>query len=164
MASPDYINIIERKLIDQLRIDFPGAHVFGQFPEAEEVSYPCIILEITSSGQFDKFMGEQLTFGGVTKKGELVGLVYLIHLIVDKDTQLTVNGAIFKQRRLLNYLMLSVANTFTDMSPSEFGTDVEVVQQDLSNWSDIGYDPELELWGGSAVYMLVFKNYRDLGS
>ena len=55
MASPDYINIIERKLIDQLRIDFPGAHVFGQFPEAEEVSYPCIILEITSSGQFDKF-------------------------------------------------------------------------------------------------------------
>ena len=30
-------------------------------------------------------MGEQLTFGGTTKKGELVGLVYLIHLIVDKD-------------------------------------------------------------------------------
>jgi hypothetical protein len=162
--APDYINIIERKLIDQIRSDFPGATVFGQYPEAEDIKYPAIILEITSSGQFDRFIGERLTFGGTVQKGELVGLVYLIHLIVDKDTQMTVNSEVFKQRRLLNYLMLSVANTFTDMTPSEFGSDVEVVQQDLSNWSDIGYDPELELWGASAVYMLVFKNYRALGA
>jgi len=87
----------------------------------------------------------------------------MIHLILDKDAQLTVNDEIFKQRRLLNYLMLTVANAFTDMGTegSEWPATVEVTQQELSNWTDIAYDAELELWGGSAVYLLVFKNYRD---
>ena len=163
MASPDYINIIERALITKLRLIFPGCHVFGQYPEAEGVAYPAIILEITSSGVFDKFIGEGVTFGGVAKKGELVGLVYMIHLILDKNAQLTVNDEVFKQRRLLNYLMLTVANTFTDMgnAGSEWPATVEVTQQELSNWTDIAYDAEMELWGGSAVYLLVFKNYRD---
>jgi hypothetical protein len=163
MASPDYINNIERALITKLRVIFPGCHVFGQYPDAEDVAYPAIILEITSSGVFDKFMGEGMTFGGENKRGELVGLVYLIHLILDKDAQLTVNDEVFKQRRLLNYLMLTTANAFTDMGTegSEWPATVEVTQQELSNWTDIAYDAELELWGGSAVYLLVFKNYRD---
>jgi len=165
MASPDYINIIERALIDKLRSAsvLPGCHIFGEYPDAVDVAYPAIILEITSSGVFDRFMGEGVTFGGVAKKGELVGLVYLIHLILDKDAQMTINSEVFKQRRLLNYLMLTVANTFTDMgsTDSDWPDTVEITQQDLSNWSDIAYDPELELWGASAVYLLVFKNYRD---
>jgi hypothetical protein len=164
MATPDYINIIERALIDQLRDDFDGCHVFGQYPEAVEIAYPALIVEITSSGLFDKFMGEKLTFGGEEKTGELVGLMYMIHLIVDKDSQMTVNSEVFKQRRLMNYLMLNVVNTFTDMGGSIGGTwptTVEITHQELSNWTDIGYDPEMELWGASAVYMLVFKNYRS---
>ena len=164
MATPDYINIIERALIDQLRDDFDGCHVFGQYPEAVEVAYPALIVEITSSGLFDKFMGEKLTFGGEEKTGELVGLMYMIHLIVDKDSQMTVNSEVYKQRRLMNYLMLNVVNTFTDMGGSIGGTwpaTVEITHQELSNWTDIGYDPEMELWGASAVYMLVFKNYRS---
>jgi len=167
MASPDYINIIERKMITQLRSDFPGCHVFGQYPEAVDLSYPALILEITSSGLFDKFMGEKLTFGGEDKIGELVGLMYMVHLIVDKDAQMTVNAELFKQRRLMNYLMLNVVNTFTDMGSDRGGTwpaTVEITHQELSNWTDIGYDAEMELWGASAVYMLVFKNYRDLPS
>jgi hypothetical protein len=39
-------------------------------------------------------------------------------------------------------------------------TGTEVLQQDLNNWSDIGYDPALEMYGASAVYMIAFKNYR----
>jgi len=164
MASPDYINIIERQLIGQLREDYDGCHVFGQYPDAVDVGYPALIFELTSSGLFDKFMGEKLTFDGATKTGELVGLMYIVHLIVDKDAQLTINSEVFKQRRLLNYLVLGVANTFTDMGTSRGGAwpaTVEIVQQELSNWSDVGYDPEMELWGASAVYMIVFKNYRD---
>jgi len=86
--------------------------------------------------------------------------MYIIHLILDKDAQMTINSEVYKQRRLMNYLLLNVVNTFTDMTPTQFGTDVEVTYQDLSNWTDVGYDPEMELWGASAVYMLVFKNYR----
>jgi hypothetical protein len=158
--APDFINIIERKLINQLRDDFPGCHVFGQYPDAVDISYPAIIVEISTSGLFDKFMGEKLSFDGQDKKGELVGLMYIIHLILDKDAQMTINSEVYKQRRLMNYLLLNVVNTFTDMTPTQFGTDVEVTYQDLSNWTDVGYDPEMELWGASAVYMLVFKNYR----
>tara|TARA_Y100000034_G_scaffold56659_1_gene69314 strand:+ start:44 stop:526 length:483 start_codon:yes stop_codon:yes gene_type:complete len=159
MAS-DFINIIERKLINQLRDDFPGCHVFGQYPDAVDISYPAIIVEISTSGLFDKFMGEKLSFDGQDKRGELVGLMYIIHLILDKDAQMTINSEVYKQRRLMNYLLLNVVNTFTDMTPTQFGSDVEVTYQDLSNWTDVGYDPEMELWGASAVYMLVFKNYR----
>ena len=165
MAEADYINIIERALINQLRSDYDGCHVFGQYPDAVDVAYPALILELTSSGLFDRFMGEKLTFDGETKSGELVGLMYIIHLIVDKDAQLTVNSEVFKQRRLLNYLMLGVANTFTDMGTSRGGTwptNVEIVKQELSNWSDVGYDAPMELWGASAVYMVVFKNYRPM--
>jgi len=167
--APDYINIIERALITQLRTDYDGCHVFPQYPDAVDVAYPALIMELTSSGLFDRFMGEKLTFDGVTKTGELVGLMYLVHLIIDKDAQMNVISgsdptAVFKQRRLLNYLMLGVANTFTDMGTSRGGTwpsNVEITRQELSNWSDVGYDAEMELWGASAVYMLVFKNYRD---
>lgn len=158
--APDFINIIERKLINQLRDDFDGCHVFGQYPDAVDISYPAIIVEISTSGLFDKFMGEKLSFDGQDKTGELVGLMYIIHLILDKDAQMTINGEVYKQRRLMNYLLLNVVNTFTDMTPAQFGSDVEVTYQDLSNWTDVGYDPEMELWGASAVYMLVFKNYR----
>jgi len=30
----------------------------------------------------------------------------------------------------------------------------------MQAWSEIGYVPELELWGASAVYMVSFKNWR----
>ena len=95
----------------------------------------------------------------------MVGLVFTIHIIVDKESQkqidTTGNGSpdtMFKQRRLLNYLLLNVANTITDMTFD--ASKVEIVERELGNWVDIGYDPELELYGGSCVYTVVFKNYR----
>lgn len=90
--APDYINIIERALITQLRTNYDGCHVFPQYPDAVDVEYPALIMELTSSGLFDRFMGEKLTFDGVTKTGELVGLMYLVHLIVDKDAQMSISS------------------------------------------------------------------------
>ena len=161
----DHINVIERAIIDKLRTDHTGIRVYGQYPEAIDANYPCIILELTSSGEFDRFMGQKVDFGGTSKTGELVGLVFTIHVIVDKESQKQVdttgNGTpdtYFKQRRLLNYLLLNVANSITDMTFN--AATVEITERDLGNWVDIGYDPELELYGGSCVYTVVFKNYR----
>ena len=37
---------------------------------------------------------------------------------------------------------------------------IDVVEQELQNWADVGYDPALELWGASVVFMVAFQNYR----
>jgi len=52
-APKDFINDIERAIIDRLRTTFPDAHIYGQYPEAADVQYPAIISEITSSGRFE---------------------------------------------------------------------------------------------------------------
>ena len=141
-APKDFINDIERAIIDQLRTTFTTAHVYGQYPEAMDMQYPAIISEITSSGLFDKFMGEQVSFGTQDKIGEIVGIIFTYHIVISKDSELTVSQ---------------------DMGGPDGGSwysGTEVVQQDLNNWSDIGYDPALEMYGASAVYMIAFKNYR----
>ena len=155
----DFINIIEREIIKQLRVDFPDAHVFGQFPEAVDVAYPAIIVELVASGVDEQFMGQQVTFGASDTKstGEVYGMVINLHLIVDGDSEGTGDSAGFKQRRLLNYMMLNVGNSITDLS---FSSTVEIIERHLRAWSEIGYVPELELWGASAVYMVSFKNWR----
>ena len=169
MAAPkDFINDIERAIIDQLRLTFTDAHIYGQYPEAVDLEYPAIISEITSSGLFDKFMGEQISFGEEDKIGEVVGILFTYHLVIDKESKLSVTQddesvVVYKGRRLLNYLMLNVANILTDMGSDRGGEwyeGTEVLQQDLNNWSDVGYDPALEMYGASAVYMIAFKNYR----
>jgi|TARA_Y100000310_G_C20607476_1_gene776278 hypothetical protein len=169
MAAPkDFINDIERAIIDQLRLTFTDAHIYGQYPEAVDLEYPAIISEITSSGLFDKFMGEQISFGEEDKIGEVVGILFTYHLVIDKESKLSVTQddesvVVYKGRRLLNYLMLNVANVLTDMGSDRGGEwyeGTEVLQQDLNNWSDVGYDPALEMYGASAVYMIAFKNYR----
>lgn len=156
--AEDHINVIERAIIDKLRTDHSGVRVYGQYPEAIDAEYPCIIMELTSSGEFDRFMGQKVDFNGTSKTGELVGLVFTIHTVVDKESKKTVSGEVFKQRRLLNYLLLNVANSITDMTFSS--STIEITERTLGNWVDIGYDPELELYGGSCVYTVVFKNYR----
>jgi|TARA_R110000824_G_scaffold206523_4_gene391693 hypothetical protein len=157
----DFINIIEREIIKQLRTVFPTAHVFGQFPEAVDVSYPAIIVQLVASGTDEQFMGRQITFGASDTQatGEIYGLVLHLHLIVDKESVISVGDPAegYKQRRLLNYLMLNVANTVTDLN---FPSTVEILERHLRAWSEIGYIPHLELWGASAVYSVSFKNWR----
>ena len=159
----DFINIIEREIIDQLRDTFDTAHVFGQFPEAVDVSYPAIIIQLVASGADEQFMGRQVTFGpdDTEATGEVYGMVLHIHLIVDGESVISVENDPdtegYKQRRLLNYLMLNVANTVSDMT---FPSTVEILERHLRAWSEIGYIPQLELWGASAVYSVSFKNWR----
>ena len=159
----DFINIIEREIIKQLRAEFGTAHVFGQFPEAVDVSYPAIIIQLVASGADEQFMGRQVTFGpdDTEATGEVYGMVLHIHLIVDGESVISVENDPdtegYKQRRLLNYLMLNVANTVSDMT---FPSTVEILERHLRAWSEIGYIPALELWGASAVYSVSFKNWR----
>ena len=161
----DFINLIERKLIDELRDKFPNCSVYGQFPEAVNAKWPSIILEMVGSGIQEKFMGKKVTFGSsnTASTGEIYGVIYVIHLIVDKDSQINVNndGTIegYKQRRMLNYLMLNVANAIQDM---DFGSNIEIVERDLQSWADVGFASDLELWGATATLSVFFENYREV--
>ena len=92
------------------------------------------------------------------KRGELYGLGLDIHIAVDKKSVITVDGTGYKQRRLMNYLMLNVANVIMDCDFS--GTDTELVSRYHTGFRDMGYDPELELWGATTGMIVVFKNTR----
>jgi len=115
------------------------------------------------SGTEEKFMGKKVTFGSSNTQttGEIYGVVYVIHLIIDKDSQVNVdnNGTIegYKQRRLLNYLMLNVANAIQDM---DFPSTVEITERHLQSWTDVGFAADLELWGATATLAVYFENYR----
>jgi len=158
----DFINIIERKIIDQLRTDFPSCHVYGQYPESTNIQYPCIILEIEGSGPFQKMMGEKVSFGSTDYTGELYGIIYVIHVLIDRKSDITVDGTKYKQRRLQNYLLLNVANTMTDLGTTAkpWPATVDVIEQELQNWVDVGYDAQMELFGASVTFMVAFQNYR----
>ena len=54
----DFINLIERKLIDQLRVEFPNCSIYGQYPEAVNATWPAIILEMVGSGIQEKFINQ----------------------------------------------------------------------------------------------------------
>jgi hypothetical protein len=159
----DFINLIERAVIDELRVKFPNCAVYGQYPEAVNATWPAIILEMVGSGTEEKFMGKKVTFGSSNTQttGEIYGVVYVIHLIIDKDSQVNVdnNGTIegYKQRRLLNYLMLNVANAIQDM---DFPSTVEITERHLQSWTDVGFAADLELWGATATLAVYFENYR----
>jgi len=159
----DFINLIERAIIDELRGIFPECSIYGQYPEAVNASWPAIILEMVGSGTEQKFMGKKVTFGASNTQttGEIYGVAYVIHLIIDKDSQVNVDnsGTIegYKQRRLLNYLMLNVANAIQDMS---FPSTIEITERHLQTWTDIGFAADLELWGATATMTVLFENYR----
>ena len=105
----DHLNVIERKLIDNLRsgkyntTGGTGAGsawsasditVFGQFPTTDETKYPCIIVEMTANGMEEQFMGQELTYstsaGDITDAvGELYGVGFNIHIAVDRDSSIT---------------------------------------------------------------------------
>ena len=161
----DFINLIERKLIDQLRVEFPNCSIYGQYPEAVNATWPAIILEMVGSGIQEKFMGEKVTFGSSNTggRGEIYGVIYVVHLIVDKDSQINVenSGTVegYKQRRLLNYLMLNVANSVQDM---DFGSDIQITEKNLQSWTDVGFASNLELWGATATLSIFFENYREV--
>ena len=188
--NSDYLNVIERKIIDELRIFFNTHHssanndvvkVYGQFPEPEELKFPSVIVEQVGSGFEQKMMGEKVTFGGTTYTGELYGVAFVINILIDKDTEYNIGtspqgttDAKYKQRRLLNWMMLNIANTITSIDwattvssvPAglsynpRYDASVEVVESHLRAWRDVGYLPAFQWYGATAEFSLIFKNYR----
>ena len=191
----DYLNVIERKIIDDLRLFF-NTHstgntdvvkVYGQFPEPEELKFPAVMVEQVGSGFEEKLIGDSVTFTNpddnstTTYTGELFGIAFIINILIDKEASYNVGtspqgttNAKYKQRRLLNWMMLNIANTINSIdwatpvnsSPTglsynpRYDGSVEVMESHLRAWRDVGFLPAFQWYGASAEFSLVFKNYR----
>ena len=188
-GNKDYLNVIERKIIDELRIFFNTVnssandgkvYVSGQFPEPEELKFPSVVVHQIGRGFEEQFFGKKVTFGSDSYDGEIYGVGYLIHIFIDKESELDVGttpqgSSKYRQRRLLNWMMLNVANVLNDIdwatpvtsSPAglsynpNYDASVDVQERHLQAWRDVGYSPVMQWWGASAQFMLTFLNYRS---
>ena len=173
--AKDYLNVIERALmmgisdgINQLTEDGENIHVFGEFPETEDLKFPAIIVEHTGSGFEEQFMGQKVTLGSSSGTGETYGASYTIHLICEKETTIQVASgsfsaldAYYKQRRLLNWLMVNVANSVMDIDFATYEEeDTQVLERHLNAWQNIGFIPDLQWYGASADFIITFTNVR----
>ena len=185
----DYLNVIERKLVDELRIFFNTVassandgkvFVSGQFPEPEEIRFPSVIVQQIGSGFEEQFIGEKVTFGDTQYSGEIYGVGFLIHILVDKEAEIDVGtspqgSTKYRQRRLLNWMMLNIANVLNDIdwktqvmskpaglsyNPA-YDASVDVQETHLQAWRDVGFSAVMEWWGATAQFMMVFLNYRS---
>ena len=167
--AKDFLNVIERALLMGVSDKINGAtasgsdiYFYGEFPEAEEVKFPAVIIQQTASGFVEQLLGKKMTFGGASGTGEIYGIGYNLHIICEKNTEITIGGVVYKQRKLLNWLMLNIANEITDLDFSTYKEEnVEVIERRLMSWRDIGYMPEFQWYGASCDYTLTFKNYRS---
>ena len=173
--AKDFLNVIERALmmgisdsINSLTESGENIHVFGEFPEVEELKFPAIIVEHTGSGFEEQFMGQNVTLGSSSGTGEIYGASYMIHLICEKESQIQVKSTAssasdvyYKQRRLLNWMMLNVANSVMDINFDTYEEeDTQIIERHLNSWQNIGFIPELQWYGASAQFMLTFTNIR----
>jgi hypothetical protein len=179
--AKDFLNLIERAMMmgvsDKLNAAVTGdIHVFGQFPETEEMKFPAIVVQLVSSGFEEKYFGEDITFGSssnttISGKGEVYGVAFLIHIFVDKETEITVTSnrnkdgveetTVYKQRRLINWLMLNVANAIMEIDWDAYEEDeLEVLERHLAQWRDIGFLPTAQWHGATAEFALYFLNLR----
>jgi hypothetical protein len=173
--AKDYLNVTERALmmgisdaINALTESGEDIHVFGEFPEVEELKFPAVIVQHTGSGFEEQFMGQSVTLGSSSGTGEIYGATYMIHVICEKETAVqVVSGASsasnvhYKQRRLLNWMMLNVANAVMDMNYSTYEEeDTQVIERHLNSWQNIGFIPELQWYGASAEFLITFTNLR----
>jgi hypothetical protein len=168
--AKDYLNVIERALmmaisdkINKLTGDEDDVYIFGQFPETEELKFPCIIVQQIASGIQEKFIGSEIMFGDDTtsSSGELYGIGFQIHIITDRESKITVAGTDYKQRRLLNWLMLNIANSLQDIDWSVYEEEeLEIIERHVLAWNDIGFMPQMQWYGASCRMSIVFLNKR----
>jgi hypothetical protein len=187
----DYLNVIERKIIDELRIFFngvdgsatnPKVFVTGQFPEAENLKFPSVVVQQIGSGHEEQFIGSSVTMGGNSYIGEILGVGFVIHILIDKETEIDIahsgisapqGSAKYRQRRLLNWMMLNISNVINDIDwatamsshanlsyDPNYDASVEVLERHLQAWREVGFNVQFQWWGASAQMMIVFKNYR----
>jgi len=173
--AKDYLNIIERALMmglsDKINAVVTGdVHVYGQFPETEDLKFPAIVVQQVSSGFEEKFQGEKITFGSdaTSSTGEIYGVSFLVHLVIDKETTIKIdttgNGTPdtdYKQRRLINWLMLNIANSIMEINWSDYEEEELVItERHLAAWRDIGFIQEVQWYGATAEFDIYFLNKR----
>tara|TARA_Y100000361_G_C11078290_1_gene299586 strand:+ start:211 stop:714 length:504 start_codon:yes stop_codon:yes gene_type:complete len=166
--AKDYLNVIERALMmavsDKINSAVTGdIYVHGQFPESEDVKFPSIIVQQIASGFEEKYFGETITFGTDTSasSGEAYGISFLIHLLVDKDTEIDIGGTKYKQRRLINWLMLNIANTIMEIDWGVYEEEeLQILERHLAQWRDIGYVEAVQWYGATAEFQIYFLNKR----
>lgn len=163
---PDHLNNIERVLIDNLRTgtynggtawSSSDVKVFGQFPETEDVKYPCIVVEMVANGIEEQFLGQKLQ--GTT--GEIYGIAFNIHVACDINSSISVSGTPYKQRRLINYLMLNCANVLMDCDFVGATPSTEVTSRYHTGFREVNYNPDLETWAATTSMVVVFLNKRS---
>ena len=166
--AKDYLNVIERALMmgisDKLNSAVTGdIYVHGQFPETEELKFPTVVVQLLASGFAEKYFGDNVTFGTDTtiSAGEAYGATYLVHLFVDRDTSITIGSSVYKQRRLINWLMLNIANAVMEIDWSVYEEEeLQILERNLAQWRDIGFMPQAQWHGATAEFELFFLNKR----
>ena len=175
--AKDYLNVIERALmmgvsdsVNKLTESGEDIYVHGEFPETEEIKFPTVVVQHVASGFEEQLFGQKATFGasGTAGTGEIYGSSFSLHLIVDKETNIqVVSGASsagdvnYKQRRLLNWMMLNIANAVADIDWSAYNEEeLEILERHLTSWRNVGFIKELQWWGATADFSLLFKNFR----
>ena len=168
--AKDYLNVIERALMmgisDNINNDTAASndvYVYGEFPETEDLKFPAVIVQMIGSGFEEQFFGQNVTFGasGADGTGEVYGVQYLVHVICEKDTAITIGSDVYKQRKLLNWMMLNIANYVADIDWTIYEEEeLEILERHLDSWRDIGFLDNLQWYGATAQFTLYFKNYR----
>ena len=168
--AKDYLNIVERALMMGISDKINGAtasgsdvYVFGQFPESEELKFPAIIVQMVASGFDEQFFGQKASFGdaGTAGTGEVYGVSYMVHILCEKETEITIGSDVYKQRRLLNWMMLNIANAVADIDWTIYEEEeLEILERHLATWRDVGYLTDFQWYGASAEFVLHFKNFR----
>ncbi len=167
--AKDFLNVIERALMMGVSDKINGAtdtgsdiFVYGEFPETEDLKFPALVISQTGSGFQEQLMGQAMTFDSNSGTGEIYGIAFTFHIIVDKETEITVGSTVYKQRRLLNWLMLNIANSVLDIDWDVYKEEsLEVLERTLQAYRNIGFIPEIQYYGASADFLLTFKNYRS---
>lgn len=173
--AKDFLNVTERALmlgisdtINALTESGEDIHVYGEFPEVEEIKFPAIIVQHTGSGFEEQMMGQSISLGSSSGTGEIYGATYMIHVICEKESRIQVvssassaSNVSYSQRRLLNWLMLNVANAVMDMNYDTYEEeDTQVIERHLNSWQNIGFIPDLQWYGASAEFLITFTNIR----
>ena len=166
--AKDYLNIIERALMmglsDKINSEVTGdVYVHGQFPSTEELKFPSLVVQQVSSGFEEKFHGDSITFGSDTtnSSGEVYGIQFEVHIIVDKETELNIGGTKYKQRRLVNWLMLNIANSIMEIDWSVYEEEeLQILERHLASWRDVGYIDAVQWYGATADFNIYFLNKR----
>jgi len=181
--AKDHLNLIERALMTGISDKLNGAtatdndiYVFGQFPETEELKFPAVVVQLIASGFAERYFGDQVTFGSSSNEttsgsGEAYGCTYLVHLFVDNETEIRIESEtiktgdatdiVYKQRRLVNWLMLNIANAVMEIDWDVYEEDeLEILERHLAQWRDIGFMPTAQWYGATAEFELYFLNLR----